>query len=169
MSLSLSPYTANDSRTAPRPILHHLTIQRSLPSSILSHLPSATSSLIASQPSPVPGAILSATELLDPKAISAKRVVRAQPEGLKFRIALGGAGAVGGKGEFDNKPVAEEEEDVEMEEAGMAMPFLVGGEEVKEEEGEEEQIEEEVGVEKVDIKEKKEKKVKKEKKEKNKA
>lgn len=89
---------------APRALSRHLLITRSLPASVLSHLPSATSSLIASQPSPVPGAILSAAELLDPAAAQAKKVARVQPAGLRFRLALPGQGAVGGRGEFHSTP-----------------------------------------------------------------
>lgn len=109
---------------APRPLTRHLLITRAVPTTVLSHLPSATSSLIASQPSPVPGAILSAAELLDPTIVQAKKITRAQPAGLKFRLALGGQGAVGGQGNFHSTPppprpefieAVTPEEDVEMQ------------------------------------------------------
>ncbi|GAA6006367.1 hypothetical protein JCM11491_004929 [Sporobolomyces phaffii] len=90
---------------APRPIAKTLTIRRALPAA-LANLPSAASfshsTLIASQPSPVPGAILSAPELLDPVAIAHKKTTRSQPAGLKFRLELGGMKAVGGQGKYDN-------------------------------------------------------------------
>ncbi|GAA5835097.1 hypothetical protein JCM3766R1_006867 [Sporobolomyces carnicolor] len=90
---------------APRPISKTLTIRRALPTALAS-LPSAASfshsTLIASQPSPVPGAILSAEELLDAKAIAAKKTTRSQPSGLKFRLELGGMKAKGGEGKYNN-------------------------------------------------------------------
>lgn len=101
LTLALAP-------TAPRPITRSLIVTRSLPTSILSHLPSATASLIDSQPSPVPGAILSHDELLKPEVIKAKKIVRPQPDGIKFRIALAGMGAVGGRGTFHNEGVVVE-------------------------------------------------------------
>ncbi|GAA5900325.1 uncharacterized protein JCM6883_002809 [Sporobolomyces salmoneus] len=98
---------------APRPISKTLTIRRALPVA-LANLPSAASfthsTLIASQPSPVPGAILSADELLDAKAIAAKKTQRSQPSGLKFRLELGGMKAKGGEGKFDNGVVLEPRE-----------------------------------------------------------
>ncbi|KAL8278460.1 hypothetical protein RQP46_009150 [Phenoliferia psychrophenolica] len=112
---------------APRPLTRHLLITRSVPAGVLSHLPSSTSSLIASQPSPVPGAILSAEELLDPTVAQAKKIVRAQPAALKFRIALGGQGAVGGRGDFQNVPVVKEAEEL----AAEVKMVVDGGEDVE--------------------------------------
>jgi hypothetical protein len=76
---------------------------RSVPATILSHLPSASSSLIASQPAPVPGAVLSVAELRSGSG-QEKKKVRQQPPGLRFRIDLGGMKAKGGQGLYDNKP-----------------------------------------------------------------
>ena len=91
--------------TAPRPISRTLTIRRALPAA-LANIPSAASfthsTLIASQPSPVPGAILSAPELLDPVAIAQKKTTRSQPSGLKFRLQLGGMKEKGGEGKYNN-------------------------------------------------------------------
>ncbi|GAA5947264.1 hypothetical protein JCM3765_001596 [Sporobolomyces pararoseus] len=90
---------------APRPISKTLTIRRAPPAAV-ADLPSAArfkhSTLIESQPSPVPGAILSAPELLDPVAIAQKKTARPQPAGLKFRLELGGMKAKGGEGKYDN-------------------------------------------------------------------
>lgn len=68
------------------------------------------STLIQSQPSPVPGAILSAEELLNPDLAAARKrqvrgdAERVQPsELLKERMdAFAGLGAQGGKGQFHN-------------------------------------------------------------------
>ncbi|GAA5875402.1 hypothetical protein JCM16303_000612 [Sporobolomyces ruberrimus] len=114
---------------APRPISKTLSIRRALPSA-LANLPSAASfshsTLIASQPSPVPGAILSAPELLDPVAIAQKKTTRAQPSGLKFRLDLGGMKATGGKGQFNNGVVLGPREVVRrVDEEGVA--FGEGG------------------------------------------
>ncbi|GAA5996406.1 uncharacterized protein JCM10292_007586 [Rhodotorula paludigena] len=135
---------------APRPFARTLTLSRALPASVLStahtsHLvPSSTthSSLIVSQPSPVPGAILSADELLDAReAARRKEAIRGkgardQPHDLiRFRLGNlgGGSGVEGGKGRYHNplpavqvdlsEPVAAEEgaED-EDEDAKMAPP-----------------------------------------------
>ncbi|ORY56428.1 hypothetical protein BCR35DRAFT_355612 [Leucosporidium creatinivorum] len=105
---------------APQPLTHHLVITRALPPSITSLRPSSTlsSTLIASQPSPVPGAILSATELLQPEVVAAKKLKREQPEGLKMRILLPGMRAVGGQGQFDNPPEAVIPARLEREEEG---------------------------------------------------
>ncbi|GAA6064687.1 hypothetical protein JCM10212_001606 [Sporobolomyces blumeae] len=96
---------------APRPISRTLTIRRSVPATLAS-LPSAASfahsTLIASQPSPVPGAILSTEDLLlDPAEIAhkKKKVARAQPSGLKFRLDLGGMKGRGGQGRYDGPGV----------------------------------------------------------------
>ncbi|GAA5833230.1 hypothetical protein JCM11251_005180 [Rhodosporidiobolus azoricus] len=140
---------------APRPIAHTLVINRALPSSVVASASAASafnnghSTLISSQPSPVPGAILSATELTDASAAKKKKDAvlgtngRTQPEELlKFRLHLPGMKAVGGRGEYNNPPTAEEmeaysqsqlpvefaapvaedkaEEDVEMGEAPIA-------------------------------------------------
>lgn len=98
---------------------------------MLSRLPSATSSLIASQPSSVPGAILTAEELLDPiknqKDKNNKLVQRVQPAGLKYRIKVAGQGAVGGRGEFQGEGVTLEKkwemnlerEDVQVGQGGV--------------------------------------------------
>ncbi|GAA5931331.1 uncharacterized protein JCM15063_001436 [Sporobolomyces koalae] len=100
---------------APRPISQTLTIRRALPSALAS-LPSAASfshsTLIASQPSPVPGAILSAPELLDPVAIASKKTTRSQPAGLKFRLELSGMGQQGGQGQYHNGVVLEPRENL---------------------------------------------------------
>lgn len=114
------------SPTAPHDLTHHLVLTRSLPPSITSLRPSSTqpSTLITSQPSPVPGGILSSTELLQPEVVAAKRLKREQPEGLKMRILLPGMRAVGGKGQFDNAPeaaVPARLEQVEAEEAEFKM------------------------------------------------
>lgn len=115
--------------TAPQPLTHHLVITRALPPSITSLRPSSTlpSTLITSQPSPVPGGILSSTELLQPEIVAAKKLKREQPEGLKMRILLPGMRAEGGKGHFENAPEvvvparleraveAEEETEVKMD------------------------------------------------------
>ncbi|GAA5977987.1 hypothetical protein JCM10908_004187 [Rhodotorula pacifica] len=101
---------------APRPVTRTLTITRALPafivastSALLNHN-DGHSTLIQSQPSPVPGAILTAEELLDAD-LSAKRkrqvrgdAQRDQPsELLKFRMgAIAGLGAQGGKGKYHN-------------------------------------------------------------------
>lgn len=91
-----------------QPLARALVITRHLPSSLSAHKPSSLrpSSLIASQPSPVPGAVLSSKELLDPTAIEAKKISRDQPAGLKMRINLGGMARQGGLGAFHNPPVA---------------------------------------------------------------
>jgi hypothetical protein len=92
---------------SPRPLTQSLIITRHLPASLSSHQPSSLrpSSLIASQPSPVPGAILSSQELLDSSAIAAKKVAREQPPGLKMRIHLGGMSAQqGGQGLYHHPP-----------------------------------------------------------------
>jgi hypothetical protein len=101
---------------APRPVARTLTITRALPPSIVAstsallHHNDGHSTLIQSQPSPVPGAILTADELLDADlAAKRKRQVRGdaqrdQPtELLKFRMgAVAGLGAQGGKGKYHN-------------------------------------------------------------------
>ncbi|BGP13913.1 hypothetical protein JCM10213_002556 [Rhodosporidiobolus nylandii] len=131
---------------APRPIARTLLINRALPPSVLASTSALQtfnnghSTLIASQPSPVPGAILSAEELLDTSKGAAKKAEvlgtkgRAQPsELLKFRLDLAGNKGEGGQGHYHNPPppraeqpfvsaaaVAEGEaagEDVEMGEA----------------------------------------------------
>ncbi|BGP53928.1 hypothetical protein JCM8202v2_001500 [Rhodotorula sphaerocarpa] len=101
---------------APRPVSRTLTITRTMPASVvastavlLSHN-DGHSTLIRSQPSPVPGAILSAEELLNPDlAAERKRQVRGDAERvqpselLKERMgAFAGLGAQGGKGQFHN-------------------------------------------------------------------
>ncbi|BGP22918.1 proteophosphoglycan ppg4 [Rhodotorula toruloides] len=103
---------------APRPISRTLTITRALPSSVkstaasLSELNDGHSTLIISQPSSVPGAILTADELLDPsKAKKRKEQIRGdgerdQPDELiKFRAEgclPGTSGREGGKGRCHN-------------------------------------------------------------------
>ncbi|GAA6057660.1 hypothetical protein JCM3770_000285 [Rhodotorula araucariae] len=102
---------------APRPIVHTLTIQRALPPAVLANpttahlLKTSHSTLIASQPSPVPGAILTADELLlAPREIADRKEAvrgakgRDQPdELLRFRLGnFGGMGAEGGKGLYHN-------------------------------------------------------------------
>lgn len=111
----------NDALYQSRALSKHLFIQRSVPSNVLSHLPSATSSLIASQPSPVPGAILSAEELLDPKIVQSKKIRRVQPAGLKFRVKMGGMGYEGGNGNFDARKEAVPELTVEEATADEGM------------------------------------------------
>ncbi|GAA5874295.1 hypothetical protein JCM3774_000933 [Rhodotorula dairenensis] len=101
---------------APRPVARTLTITRALPASVVASTSALLthndghSTLIQSQPSPVPGAILTAEELLDAD-LSAKRkrqvrgdAQRDQPaELLKFRMgAVAGLGAQGGKGQYHN-------------------------------------------------------------------
>ena len=136
--------------TAPRPISRTLTIRRALPAA-LANIPSAASfthsTLIASQPSPVPGAILSAPELLDPVAIAQKKTTRSQPSGLKFRLQLGGMKEKGGEGKYNNavelgprefpRPIETEVsgEDEEMQDGEGVAEEKDGGEES--EEGEE--------------------------------
>ncbi|KAK4053704.1 hypothetical protein OIV83_001360 [Microbotryomycetes sp. JL201] len=73
---------------APRAIVKSLVVTRHLPINIASKR--ASSSLIASQPSPVPGAILTADELLLPNVVAEKRIVREQPAGLKMRASMPG-------------------------------------------------------------------------------
>ncbi|BGP46142.1 hypothetical protein JCM10450v2_001982 [Rhodotorula kratochvilovae] len=130
---------------APRPIARTLTIQRALPAAVLANpttahlLKTSHSTLIASQPSPVPGAILDADALLlPPRAIAERKEAvrgakaRDQPEELlRFRLGnFGGMGAEGGKGLYHNPmsavplregtapPAAEAEgEDAEMADA----------------------------------------------------
>ncbi|BGO97807.1 Proteophosphoglycan ppg4 [Rhodotorula toruloides ATCC 204091] len=103
---------------APRPISRTLTITRALPSSVkssaasLSELNDGHSTLIISQPSSVPGAILTADELLDPsKAKKRKEQIRGdgerdQPDELiKYRAEgclPGTSGREGGKGRYHN-------------------------------------------------------------------
>ncbi|GAA5957937.1 hypothetical protein JCM21900_005561 [Sporobolomyces salmonicolor] len=99
---------------APRAISRTLLITRALPPTIasLASQPASHSSLIASQPSPVPGALLTAAELTDPAAIALKKTARVQPEGLKFRLNLPGMGAKGGEGKWSNGVVLENREAV---------------------------------------------------------
>lgn len=93
-----------------------MTITRALPASVVASTSALLnhndghSTLIQSQPSPVPGAILTAEELLDAD-LSAKRkrqvrgdAQRDQPaELLKFRMgAVAGLGAQGGRGKYHN-------------------------------------------------------------------
>lgn len=119
--LLLTSNEPDPSLTAPRPITHSLLITQVLPANVLDHLPSASSSLIDSQPSPVPGAVLSVAELLE-KNGSAKKPRREQPAGLKFRLAVAGAqGFNNGKrdvemGSDEVKPEAESEAEEEAEE-----------------------------------------------------
>ncbi|KWU46505.1 hypothetical protein RHOSPDRAFT_31963 [Rhodotorula sp. JG-1b] len=126
---------------APRPVARTLTITRALPPSIVASTSALLnhndghSTLIQSQPSPVPGAILTADELLDADlAAKRKRQVRGdaqrdQPtELLKFRMgAVAGLGAQGGKGKYHNpvEPVVIVDreqlfEDLAQEEEGAA-------------------------------------------------
>ncbi|SGY41184.1 BQ5605_C003g02480 [Microbotryum silenes-dioicae] len=128
---------------APLPVSRQLYITRSTEPT---HLPSLThphseassqaSSLIASQPSPVPGALLTSSQLLQPptsdeiqRLLSRKQ--RIVPEGieLKYRPILSGTrGIVGGKGTYHSAGVHLKKhlvhEDVEMQndekEAGEA-------------------------------------------------
>ncbi|GAA5888152.1 hypothetical protein JCM6882_000299 [Rhodosporidiobolus microsporus] len=115
---------------APRPIAHTLVINRALPPSVLASTSAASSfnnghsTLISSQPSPVPGAILSAAELTDASAAKKRKeqvlgkTGRSQPsELLKFRLDLPGMKAVGGRGEFNNPPTAEEMEAMSQRQA----------------------------------------------------
>lgn len=104
--------------SAPRPISRTLTITRALPTSVkssaavLSELNDGHSTLIISQPSPVPGAILTADELLDTsKAKKRKEQIRGdgerdQPgELIKYRAEgclPGTSGREGGKGRYQN-------------------------------------------------------------------
>ncbi|GAA5862206.1 hypothetical protein JCM8547_007771 [Rhodosporidiobolus lusitaniae] len=105
---------------APRPIAHTLLITRALPSSVLASTSSLASlnaghsTLIVSQPSPVPGAILTASELLNPAQATKKKEKvlgkggRTQPsELIKFRLDLAGGKGEGGKGRYENKPSEE--------------------------------------------------------------
>ncbi|KAI5477820.1 hypothetical protein MNV49_005904 [Pseudohyphozyma bogoriensis] len=106
---------------APRPLTHNLIMTRTVPTSVLSHLPSQSSSLIATQPSPVPGALLTADELLRPTDadVIAKKGSRVQPAGLKFRLALGGASGIkGGQGSYKHEPA------VVRERFGDALPII---------------------------------------------
>ncbi|GAA5901489.1 hypothetical protein JCM8208_001816 [Rhodotorula glutinis] len=102
---------------APRPIARTLTLQRALPAGVLTNpttahlLKTSHSSLIASQPSPVPGSILDADALLlEPAEIAHRKEAvrgkgaRDQPdELLRFRLGnFGGMGPEGGKGRYHN-------------------------------------------------------------------
>ncbi|GAA5978821.1 hypothetical protein JCM11641_003574 [Rhodosporidiobolus odoratus] len=156
---------------APRPVTHTLVINRALPPSVLSAssavLNEGHSTLIASQPSPVPGAILSAEELTDPSAAAKKRASvlgdkkRTQPEELlKFRLDLPGMKAVGGQGKYHNPPSPVEEA------APLEGDAEVGGEEDVEMAA---PVAEEAADEDEKARKKREKKEKKEKKEKRKS
>ncbi|GAA5978399.1 hypothetical protein JCM5350_001152 [Sporobolomyces pararoseus] len=152
---------------APRPISKTLTIRRAPPAAV-ADLPSAArfkhSTLIESQPSPVPGAILSAPELLDPVAIAQKKTARPQPAGLKFRLELGGMKAKGGEGKYDNGIVLGPREVIRRVEEPEGE--TVGGDvEMNEAEGAEGAVEEDEEEKK---RRKEEKKAKKEKKRKEK-
>ncbi|KAM0792190.1 hypothetical protein ACM66B_004887 [Microbotryomycetes sp. NB124-2] len=99
---------------APRSITKSLVITRHLPANIASKR--ASSSLIASQPSPVPGAILTADELLLPEVVKEKKVVREQPAGLKMRASMPGLSSstkVQPKDKEDEQRVREMDVDVE--------------------------------------------------------
>lgn len=88
----LTPFHWIRHSPAPRPISLALNLTLRPPPSVLPNA-SALSSLIASQPDPVPGSILSAADLLDPVAIQAKKRVRTQPPGLRMRLQLPGTRA----------------------------------------------------------------------------
>ncbi|KPV75998.1 uncharacterized protein RHOBADRAFT_53000 [Rhodotorula graminis WP1] len=144
---------------APRPIARTLTLQRALPAGVVTNpttahlLKTSHSSLIASQPSPVPGSILDADALLlAPAEIAARKEAvrgkgaRDQPdELLVFRLGnFGGMGPEGGKGRYHNPmarvvraervEVGEGDEDEERAGAGagedveMADAAAAGGE-----------------------------------------
>ncbi|SCV66938.1 BQ2448_5584 [Microbotryum intermedium] len=105
---------------APLPVSRHLYITRSTDPT---HLPSLSnphseassqaSSLIASQPSPVPGALLTSSQLLqNPTSDEIQRLLsrkqRIEPQGieLKYRPILSGTrGIVGGKGMYHSAGV----------------------------------------------------------------
>jgi hypothetical protein len=108
---------------APRPIARHVIITRSLPDSVLSYRPSATSSLIA-QP---------ATKKQKKVEVIAQKSGRVQPAGLKFRLCLAGMGVGSGTINPLNRvaPVIVEK-DVEMMDDEVKVEV-----EVKEEESEE--------------------------------
>ncbi|GAA5835456.1 hypothetical protein JCM9279_004545 [Rhodotorula babjevae] len=130
---------------APRPIARTLTLQRALPSGVLTNpttahlLKTSHSSLIASQPSPVPGSILDADALLlAPAEIAIRKEAvrgkgaRDQPDVLlRFRLGnFGGMGPEGGKGRYHN-PMArvvrsEQEEDDDDDEAVRAGEEVAG-------------------------------------------
>ncbi|GAA6026966.1 hypothetical protein JCM8097_006001 [Rhodosporidiobolus ruineniae] len=181
----LLPRKSKDNKLfqAPRPISHTLTLQRSLPASVLSSAASLTSlnaghsTLIISQPSPVPGAILSAEELLNPADGAKKKEAvlgkggRTQPsELLKFRLDLPGMKGVGGKGTYDNKPSEAEMRGVLIASGREEAPEPETAPKPEEEAAEAEDVEmAEAGAEEASPKKEKKSKEKKEKKERRKS
>lgn len=88
--------------------------------------------MIISQPSPVPGALLTSEELADPARAAAKKAKvlgktgRTQPEDkLKFRLDLPGNKGVGGQGKWSH---GASEEEMESLRRGVLTPYsFVGG------------------------------------------
>ncbi|KAM0753916.1 hypothetical protein T439DRAFT_322803 [Meredithblackwellia eburnea MCA 4105] len=159
---------------APRTVSQNILITRSLPGPLgtaASTLPGAPkhSTLISSQPSPVPGGVLSAEELLDPSTTSAQEKLktkqRDQPAGLRMRLQLGGMGAVGGKGKFKNEGVVlPEVTELLFPAVQSESEEMVGVEALPETEQSKEVVEEEVAIEQEQGSPKKEKREKKDKK-----